>query len=50
MKSTMKHIKLDWSKLLGFNQIKSAQGELANKSSRVLIGAKIGGKIGLKPV
>jgi len=45
MKATNKQIKLDWSKLLGFNQVKLAQGE---KCVRAMIGAKIGAKPGVK--
>ena len=49
MKSTTKRIELDWAKLLGFNQVKSAQAECKSKSAQAMIGAKIGGKTGLKP-
>jgi hypothetical protein len=48
MKSTNKRIELNWSKLLGFNQVKSAQGAPNAKSSRAMIGAKVGGKAGVK--
>jgi len=43
MKSTNKRIELNWGKLLGFDQVKVAQGELKSKSAKALIGAKIGG-------
>ena len=46
MKSTKKRIELDWSKLLGFNQIKVAKGQ--RKAAKAMIGAKIGAKVGLK--
>jgi len=49
MKSTTKQIKLDWTKLLGFNQVASAQNSTGSKASRAMIGAKVGGKAGLKP-
>jgi len=49
MKSTTKRIKLDWNKLFGFNQVKSVQGEPNTKRAKAMIGAKIGGKPGLKP-
>jgi len=48
MKATPKRIELDWNKLLGFNQVKSAQGQPESKASRMLIGAKVGGKPGVK--
>ena len=50
MKSTTKRIKLDWSKLLGFDQVKAVQGNANTTYARAMIGAKIGGKPGLKPV
>jgi hypothetical protein len=37
MKSADKRIKLNWGKLLGFNQVKLAQGELKSKSAKALI-------------
>jgi hypothetical protein len=46
MKSTTKRIGLDWSKLLGFSQVKSAQ---TDKAAMAAIGVKIGGKVGIKP-
>jgi hypothetical protein len=49
MKSTTKRIKLDWSKLFGFNQVKSAQTGRITKSARAMIGGKIGTKAGVKP-
>jgi hypothetical protein len=48
MKSADKRIKLNWDKLLGFNQVKLAQGELKSKA-RAMIGAKVGAKAGFKP-
>jgi len=48
MKSTNKRIELDWTKLLGFNQVSSAQTRSTTKSSRAMIGAKIGLKAGVK--
>jgi hypothetical protein len=51
MKSTNKRIELNWGKLLGFNQVKLAQGDLKSKSGRALIRAKVGQKtVGLKYV
>jgi len=49
MKSTTNRIKLDWSKLFGFNQVKSVQTGRTSKSARAMIGGKIGGKVGVKP-
>jgi hypothetical protein len=49
MESTTKRIKLDWGKLFGFNQVKSAQGKADTKIVKALIGAKIGSKAGIKP-
>ena len=49
MKSTNKRIELNWGKLLGFDQVKVAQGELKSKSAKALIDAKIGQKRGIKP-
>jgi len=46
MKSTNKRVKLDWSKMLGFNQIKSARGNLNSPEAKALVGAKIGTKGG----
>jgi hypothetical protein len=48
MKSTNKRINLDWNKLMGFNQVASAQADAGKKTSRSALGAKIGGKIGAK--
>lgn len=50
MKSTTKRIKLDWSKLLGFSQVKSVQAAPHSRQARAMIGAKIGLKPGVKPV
>ena len=49
MKSTTKRIALDWTRLFGFNQVKSAQAECKSKSAQAMIGAKIGSKAGVKP-
>jgi len=48
MKSTNKRVTLDWSKLFGFNQVKSAQGDHSTKCARAIIRAKIGQKAGIK--
>jgi hypothetical protein len=48
MKPRNKHIKLNWDKLLGFNQVKAAQGNLKSKAARALIGQKTGVKRGQK--
>ncbi|PYK65492.1 MAG: hypothetical protein DME50_08375 [Verrucomicrobia bacterium] len=45
MKSTNKRIKLNWGKLLGFRQVNLTQDELRSKSTKALIGAKIGGPV-----
>jgi len=51
MKPTNKHIKLDWNKLLGFNQVKRTERDLSSKSDIALIRAKVGQvKEGLKYV
>ena len=43
MKTTNKRIKLNWEKLLGFSQVKVAQGELKSKAAKAMIGvAKVG--------
>jgi hypothetical protein len=47
MKSTNKRVELDWAKLMGFNQVKSAKGKA---KSMAVIGSKIGAKVGGKPV
>ena len=49
MKSTTKRIELDWSKLLGFSQVKSVQGN-SSKITRAAIGVKVGVKAGVKVV
>jgi len=46
MKSTTKRIALDWSKLFGFCQVKSAQGEHNTKQAKALIESRLGGKVG----
>jgi hypothetical protein len=43
MKSTTKRVNLDWSKLLGFNQLKSQ-----SKGSRAMVGGKPASMIGVK--
>jgi hypothetical protein len=48
MKSTNKRIKLNWAKLLGFSQVKLAQGDLKSRSAKALIEAKVGSKPGIK--
>jgi hypothetical protein len=48
MKSTNNQIKLDWAKLLGFCQVKSAQGGKDSKKLMAMIGSKIGSKAGTK--
>jgi hypothetical protein len=50
MKATNKRIKLNWGKLLGFSQVKVAQGDPKSKSAQAMIGAKAGVKKGLKLV
>ena len=47
MKSSNKRIELNWGKLLGFNQVKTSQGR-GSKTSRAMIGAKVGSKLGIK--
>jgi hypothetical protein len=49
MKSTTKRIKLDWSKLVGFNQVKSFQAGVDKSRARAAIGVKAGAKVGGKP-
>jgi hypothetical protein len=48
MKSTNKRIQLDWAKLMGFNQVTTAQTTENKKAFRAALGAKIGGKVGTK--
>jgi hypothetical protein len=48
MKSTNKRIQLNWGKLLGFNQVKLAQGDLKSKVAKAMIGNKVGAKQGVK--
>jgi hypothetical protein len=48
MKSTNKRVNLDWAKLIGFNQVTSAQAGAGKKVGRAAIGAKVGAKIGVK--
>lgn len=49
MKSKNKRIELDWGKLMGFNQVKSTQGEGSKKITIAAIGVKLGIKAGVKP-
>ena len=46
--TTNKRVKLDWSRLFGFNQVQSAQAEHGTKRTRAALAAKIGGKPGVK--
>jgi hypothetical protein len=48
MKPKDKRIKLNWEKLLGFSQVKCAQGDLKSISAKALMEVKIGQKQGLK--
>jgi hypothetical protein len=41
-------MQLNWGKLLGFNQVTVAQGDLKSRSAKALIDAKIGRKPGFK--
>jgi hypothetical protein len=47
MKSRNKRIELNWGKLLGFNQVKLAQGQLKLKVAKAMVGQV---KTGLKYV
>jgi hypothetical protein len=38
MKSRNKRIELNWSKLLGFSQVKIAQGQLKSKAAKAMVG------------
>jgi hypothetical protein len=38
MKTRNKRIELNWGKLLGFSQVKVAQGELKSKAAKAMIG------------
>jgi hypothetical protein len=49
MNSKNKRIELDWNKLMGFNQVKSTQGEGFKKITTAAIGVKLGIKAGVKP-
>lgn len=46
--STSKRVTLDWSNLLGFSQVKSAQGSHRSAIALAKIGDKIGFKAGIK--
>ena len=48
MKVTNKRVKLDWSRLFGFNQVPSAQSGHGTKQAQAILSAKIGGKPGVK--
>jgi hypothetical protein len=41
---TNKRIKLDWSRLVGFNQVHSNQDSHVAKRAKAVLAAKIGGK------
>lgn len=49
MKSTNKRVKLDWSKMLGFNQVKSPRRNSGSSEAKAIVGAKIGTKGGGTP-
>jgi hypothetical protein len=44
MKTTNKRITLNWSQLIGFNQVQSQHGKQAAKQAKAILAAKIGGK------
>jgi hypothetical protein len=46
--STKPRVSLDWSKLLGYSQVKSLQGTKNSTAKQAKIGAKIGLKAGVK--
>ena len=46
--STKPRVSLDWSKLLGYSQVKSLQGAKNSTAKQAKIGAKIGAKFGVK--
>ena len=48
MKSTNKRIELDWSKLMGFKQVKTSQSGAGKSAARAAIGVKLGVKAGVK--
>ena len=48
MKLENKRIELNWSKLLGFSQLKLTRSDLKSKSGKALTRAKIGEKRGIK--
>jgi hypothetical protein len=47
MKTTKKRIKLDWNKLIGFNQAEAAQTEPSAKRTKSMVGKKVA--VGVKP-
>jgi hypothetical protein len=44
MKTSNKRINLDWSRLVGFNQVPSQEDAQATKRAKAILAAKIGGK------
>jgi hypothetical protein len=44
MKTSIKPVKLDWNRLVGFNQVSSHQGKQNTKRAKAVLAAKIGGK------
>jgi hypothetical protein len=47
-KATSTRVKLDWSNLLGYSQVKSVQGTHKSAVAQAKIGSKIGAKAGFK--
>ena len=50
MKSPRQRVKLDWTRLFGFNQVVEAQTQSGTRQARAALSAKIGAKPGVKPV
>jgi len=48
MKTSDKRMKLDWSRLFGFNQVQSVQTARGTKHAKAVLAAKIGAKPGIK--
>jgi len=48
MKPAKKSVKLKWSGLLGFDQVKSVQSRSNTRGGKAIVSAKIGTKIGTK--
>ncbi len=46
MKNTKQRIELDWTKLLGFNQVRSLHTPAGGKATRGDVGAEVGVKDG----